>query len=412
MEHRNTLQTKVQYQWPEQVLFFGLLACYAGICGALFYVQCTGVLTARGMGDMVVYVSVVDGTWQQNWDFSYPIMFWLGKAFAALLGDAKYGLTAAVTVLCLLTALAMKYYLDRLTPPWRGHEQLGRMLNTLGVFGLLFCSMITVPEPFRGKWHMDAPRMPYYLPSGTINPWHNATFLAARPFTIFCFFLFARLLDRYEEKMDAKTGALFSAALLLATMAKPSFTLAFVSTAGIIMLWRLLRSKFAGWRAFLQLGICFIPTFCALLYQYAGMLTGEGGEGIGFGFGKVLKHFSSNLPVAFLLGMAFPVAVLAWHAKELASNGAYRLSWQIGVVAYLEAYFLHENGERMVHANFFWGYESAQVLIFLCSLLLLLRDTTQQRGKRWARVIQWALFVLHVVCGIVCFYNWIKPEGL
>ena len=407
MEHRNTRQTKVRYQWPERVLFWGLMACYAGLCWFLFDTQCKGLLLDKGMSDMVDYVHVLDGTWHGRWNFPYPVMFWLARMLMALLGSAAYGLTAAVTLLNLLTALVMKYALDRMTPPWRGHEQMGRMLNTVGVFALLLCSMITLPYSFKTRWGIDVPYGPYYLPTGTMNPWQNATFLAARPFTIISFFLFARLLERYEEKMDAKTGALFSAVLLLSTMTKPSFTLAFVSAAGLIMLWRLVRSKFAGWRAFLQLGICFIPTFCALLYQYGGVFTeGEKGEGIGFCLGKVLPLYTSKLPLAFLLGMAFPLAVLACHAKELASNGIYRLAWQLGAVAYLEAFFLYEKGSRMAHANFFWGYECALVLLFLCSLLLLLRDTAQQRGKRWARVSQWGILALHVVCGVVYIRHW------
>lgn len=141
-------------------------------------------------------------------------------------------------------------------------------------------------------------------------------------------------------------------------MTKPSFTIVLVGTAGLIMLFRLFRSGFRNFVPTLQLGLCFIPTFVDLLYQYKGVFVPEEGVegGIGFCFGEVWALYCSNLPLAVCLAVGFPLLVLVLNYKELKENTLYRLSWQIYLMGFAMAFLLYEKGFRMPDFNFSWGY--------------------------------------------------------
>ena len=96
---------------------------------------------------------------------------------------------------------------------------------------------------------------PRYLGVFTLNPYHNATFLAARPFTIPAMLIFIRLTQSYRTDKKYLTGDyfLFSLFLLLSTLAKPSFTLIFVMMAGLYMLAMFFRSKCKDFKPFFGL---------------------------------------------------------------------------------------------------------------------------------------------------------------
>ena len=104
-----------------------------------------------------------------------------------------------------------------------------------------------------------------YLGVFTPNPFHNATYMAARPFAILAFFKYGELLPVYEQpnavREHKRDYILFAIYLLLATMTKPSFTIVLVGAAGILMLWRMFRSRFRN----------FVPTVWlgAVLWQSA-----------------------------------------------------------------------------------------------------------------------------------------------
>ena len=187
------------------------------------------------------------------------------------------------------------------------------------------------------------------------NPFHNATYMAARPFAILAFLWYGKLLPVYENGVILRAGKgreilcggegkkqaalkdymLFSLFLLIATMTKPSFTLVMVSTAGLIMLYRLIRAKFQNFVPTIQLGVCFIPTFTALLYQYRGVFMPEDGEegGIGFCFGEVWAQYCDNIPLAVCLAIGFPLLVLVLNFMGIHVWYLFLPFWGIAAVA-------------------------------------------------------------------------------
>jgi hypothetical protein len=187
-------------------------------------------------------------------------------------------------------------------------------------------------------------------------------------------------------------------------MTKPSFTIVMVGAAGLIMVWRMIRSKFKNFWPTIQLGLCFIPTFIDLLYQFKGVFVPTEGEegGIGFTFGKIWGLYTDNLPLAICLGVGFPLAVLVLNWKQLKTNTLFRFAWQIYLMGFAMAFFLYEKGFRWADFNFSWGYMCGIFFAFLGSVMVLLPATGQKKKTLWL-ALQWGPFLWHLACGIYYF---------
>jgi len=271
----------------------------------------------------------------------------------------------------------------------------------------------------------------HYLGVFTSNPFHNATYMAARPFAILAFFWYAKLLPIYEQgylgktngrKTNVKANASitvkgsggvalkdyiqFSLFLLLATMTKPSFTIILVGTAGLIMLWRMFATKFENFVPTIQLGVCFIPTFLHLLYQYKGVFVPEEGVegGMGFCFGTVWRLYCDNIPLGIGLAIGFPLLVLVLNFKELKHNTTYRFSWQLYLMSFAMAFFLYEKGFREPDFNFSWGYMYGIFFSFVGAILVLL-EATARKKRPLLLAAQWLAYLWHLVCGLYYFWG-------
>ena len=160
------------------------------------------------------------------------------------------------------------------------------------------------------------------------------------------------------------------------------------------------------------LGVCFLPTFADLLYQFRGVFgpqEGQGG-GIGFTLGHVWLQYCSNLPLAIGLAVGFPILVLLLNYKELCRDSIYRFSWQIYGMSFLMAFCLYEKGFREMDFNFSWGYMYGIFFAFVGALLVLLRATgkADTKKKKGLVAIQWLAYLWHLVCGLYYFWGFLQ----
>lgn len=239
------------------------------------------------------------------------------------------------------------------------------------------------------------------------NPFHNATYLVARPFCIAVLFQVAELLESFETFFDWKKGIVFAITLLLATMTKPSFTIVLCGAVGLVLLYRLLKSKCKNFKQTLCFGVLFVPTFLDLLYQFGGVFSGvnvKGEEtGIGFGFFHVWKEYCDSYLVAILLVIFFPLVVLFFQRGKMRTHTLYRLGWQLYGMGLLMFVVLYEKGFRAVDSNFSWGYMMGAFALVVSSVLVLLEETFAKDGNKKHLAIQWGAFLLHVACGLFYF---------
>ena len=276
-------------------------------------VYCQTIYAGRDDGyrsDILAYMQTIQGI-ESGYSFPYPIFFWIGKIFNLFM-PIDQAVTWAEVLLNALALVITRYYLGKIVIKEGGiadrwYNQLLMSFITVACFML---SMWWLPR--FGKYVLPF-KYQVYLGTYTGNPWHNATYIATRPFAIAAFFSFAAILEYYEAKAEIKDYIVFAGSLLLTTMTKPSFTFVFVSCAGIVMAYRLVRSKFTNFKNTMYLTVCFIPTFAALLYQFHDVFGGGNTSeehGIGFGWFDVWKTYNPNIVAAIFYANAFSIVFL------------------------------------------------------------------------------------------------------
>lgn len=397
--------------WSEETkagkIFFSIaLLIYTGIMLYLFVMQCLEVPVFRS--DMPDYVKEVAGI-KGDYEFPYPLFFVTAKMFAVVMGAP----VAVAVVTALFNALGVcvaKYYMNREIKAYVEYGKLGHRRQaavditvTAAVFVLFLLSHLYSPKNTAFFGFDYAYRcMGIYTP----NPFWNATYMATRPFAIICFFEAAKLLREYEKEFSWKKCMPFAVSLLLTTLTKPSYTLVILPLMAIIFLFQLIRSRGKSFRNAFSLCMTMIPTGLVLLYQYSGVFTGTNamGEetGIAIEFAKVWSNYSKNIPLSILMGMALPIGVLVLNYKEFFKNSLYRFAWWNYLVGMIMFLLLYEKGFRMLHANFSWGYMHGMFVVFLMTLILVIKNTIQ-----WYKSIkivfvaaEWAVLLYHLVCGV------------
>ena len=161
-------------------------------------------------------------------------------------------------------------------------------------------------------------------------------------------------------------------------------------------------------------GIFYIPTIIDLLYQYSDVFVGadavDTNRGIGIEPLRVWWGIVDNVPLAIVLAAVFPIVVLIFHTKIIKDDSQYRLSWQIYLISLLMWSVLYEKGSREWHGNFVWGYICGLFLIFMCSVIVLIKDSVEYLENDMAFrqlvaiLFQWLIFVMHVLLGLKYFY--------
>lgn len=416
-------------KWIDALFFILLLLAVSIITLLLFHWQTINDVLYHS--DMEAYILEIQGL-NEKYSYPYPVFFktaafislFTKPEFAVALAAMLFNSMAVVITKCLFNQIALEGLENSLTKcKW-----LAGVLISLASVSLFFISMLYPP---RGIYLPGIENN--YLGVFSANPFHNATYMAARPFAILAFFWFVKLLDCYEQGCRTKTNGLqagaevkdyvlFSVFLLLSTMTKPSFTLIMVGAAGLIMLYRLFKSKFRNFVPAVQFGICFVPTFIDLLYQYRGVFVPQEGQegGIGLCFGEVWRLYCKNIPLAIGIAIGFPLLVFVCHIKQLKElwkeNSLYRFSWQIYLMGFLTTFFLYEKGFRKPDFNFSWGYMYGIFFCFAGSLLLLIKDTAhvfaaskegrkQNAAKNLVLGAQWLAYLWHLACGLYYFWG-------
>ena len=413
----------------DTIFFLVLLTIVSALTLTLFYLQ-----TQNGpeiyRSDMAAYILEIQGL-NTKYSYPYPVFFKIA-AFINLFTTPELAVALATMLLNSLAIVLVKLFMNRLIlPEWVGTDRgvfhtywfSGVILSLLTV-SLFFISMLYPPPG------IYLPGIKFkYLGVFTANPFHNATYMAARPFTILTFFWYVKLLQVYEKGVrlqrsgdSAGEGAsvwdyvLFSLFLLLATMTKPSFTIVFVAAAGLTMLYRLFKARFRNFVPTVWLGLCFVPTFLDLLYQYSGVFVPVESQegGIGFTFGEIWREYCDNIPLAVCLAMGFPLMTLVLNFKELKKDVLYRFSWLIYLMGFVVTFFFYEKGFRKHDFNFSWSYVCGIFFCHLGALLLLVKATVRAGRDRnpggrhklshlLLLAAQWLAYLWHVVCGLFYF---------
>lgn len=271
----------------------------------------------------------------------------------------------------------------------------GKWLSMAVSFFLLFLTSIYVPG--FSPW--------YYRGSIIAQPWHNITYNAMRPCAVIFLLLFVRLLEIYreEKRIDLKYWILSCLMLVVTTMNKPSFLMAFAPGLLVILLIDFFGRKNTFKNEFL-LGCVVLPAIAVLPFQAGVLFGGENGVMVAqslffFGEGRLV------LFLKFVTALPLPIMVYC-HNRHRLNHGADIAAWGY-FWALMEAMFLMESGPRMMHGNFLWGIEIMGYILFIYAASMFFRDFKETGKKTVGRMVYLSFglifMMLHIISGLSYF---------
>lgn len=364
------------------VLFvqFLIYALFASTVFYLFHQQAIGIFPT----DLHTHLSIIDPFISGNYSIPHPT-FHLMVYYLARLTDASYEISssAILTASVLVTLLIVQKLLGRQRPE---HWQL--VLPTS--LSLLF--VIAIYLPFFNK-HM-------YLGQFSPNIWHSPTMLLLKPFALLSFFFFMEFMDNNGNYSSYRffTGSFL---LLLSTVVKPSFVIAFLPAVGLyLVILKKMEIRLYG-KVFLWAA----PSLAVLAYQYLQTYQSQATQSyfhdkVVFTSFGVFKLYTPSVVISMLLVLAFPLAVAVIGHRRVIHNPLLRMTWLVTFVAFLQAGFLAEE-RKFVQGAFISGYVIALFLLYVNSMLEYLAwfhgkdDGISNAGK----ISVFLIYFLHLLSG-------------
>ena len=260
---------------------------------------------------------------------------------------------------------------------------------------------------------------------GYMNPivYHNPTIITARLFVIPLSLLALRIFQlQIGRSLNHRVYFLLLSAsiILLATLAKPSFTLALLPGCCLFAARRILRRQVIDW-PLLLFGFCLPGASLMGLFFALAYVSNDSDSAIALGFLMQMQAWIPvwRIPVQLILSLLFPLAVYALYFEQARRHLYLNLCWVIFAVAAATAYLLYESGERLGHGNFVWGSYNAIFLLMFASLLFVVEQYARERqlesgdlnsfGVGISRnvAIASSCFGLHVLSGIAYYYRFV-----
>ena len=278
----------------------------------------------------------------------------------------------------------------------------------------------------------------YWLDAGerftgifSMNPLHNPTHMAVRPFALLCFALVVDLWGAQEDETylgiffpvelsRKKYNLLLAVFLFLSAMAKPVFAEMFIPAVALLMLIRLIRLAFRRdgsaapyFRECLTMLLCAVPALVYILFQFLAYFFWGGSYASDGSFAvtrwmEVWHLFSDNVLLSILCGMAFPIYMIVIDASFFIRHRIGRLSLAGYGIGLLEAACLGESGVKLSHGDFLWPMMCGMLLLFMSATLHALQlehSPVIGKGRRALVWVGWTLLLAHVFCGITYLYT-------
>lgn len=367
-------------------------------------------------GHTYVYLSVFTGeSWLKGWR-TIPYCMWhmCVLALNLLLHVPLEASAAYVSCFFQVFTYFIIYWMIR-----KYTKAQGSMMGSSGAAAI--AAGLSIVQALYFEW-LDAGGR--FLGTFSINPIHNPTQMAVRPFILLSF---ALVIDIWGVQRDKGYKGIFfqvenglkryylylAVVLLLSSMAKPVFAAMFIPAVGLLMLWEwfcsILRkdgSAAAYFKKCLLMLLCAAPTVLYILLQFLSYyIWGETYASSSFILTKwmeVWNMFSENVILSIALGMAFPLFMILIDGRFFIKGDMGRLALAGYFIGVLEAAVMGEGGGKMGQGDYIWPMTCGMLLLWITALLRLVAlagTQTDTKLKRLLVAFAWFLFCAHVLCG-------------
>jgi hypothetical protein len=235
-----------------------------------------------------------------------------------------------------------------------------------------------------------------YASSGTPNPWHNPTYLFARPFSLLFFAFVVKRFLNYTENTQYGDLFLLSFIGVLSTWSKPSFILTFVPVLGIYVLFVFLTKK-KRFKFVINYLILIIPSLFVVYLIKTKTFDNE--NKVVISLFEVWSHYSKNIPYSILILLLFPLYIFLSTIKYGISNIDFLVYGNL-IVAILYFIILAETGDRKFDGNFAWGVMIATFISFVYSLQKISILKERNKVLYFTGVL---FYFLHLISGLFYF---------
>ena len=247
---------------------------------------------------------------------------------------------------------------------------------------------------------------------GTVN--HNTTYIMLAPFALLAVLSFYRAWHSMSGKLDLRAWLVYTVLLTLATSFKASLVFAFAPALLLLLIADLIRTRGENFRQEFIMGCSVLPSIGLCLIQ-ANVLFADAGSGMNLIFlvdfdrhRMLWGPFNEAAVLGLLRSLVFVAAVGILLGRRAWKTFRYRFSLLLFGVAMAEALLLVENGERLYHANLWWGPFICFWVFLLESVSVWLRACADWKsglrdGYLGGRIaVCGAALVWHIISGI-CF---------
>ena len=259
------------------------------------------------------------------------------------------------------------------------------------------CQAVWMPNG--GYWYFGAI-------TGTI--YHNTTYIMLAPFALLAMLAFYRVWPTMRGKLDLRAYAVYTVLLTVATSFKASLIFAFAPALLVLLIVDFVRTRAKNLKNEIIMGCSVFPGVALCVIQ-ASVLFAEDDSGVKLIFTVPFDHHRmlwGPFNEAGVLGLArsfvFVAAVGLLLGRAAWQSFRYRFSLFTFAVSLAEALLLVESGERLYHANLWWGPFICFWVFWLESVSVFLQQLRAKAAPCWRLVLCAAALAWHVISG-VCF---------
>lgn len=282
-------------------------------------------------------------------------------------------------------------------------QQLDRKqkeLYPIIALGLLFFFPLVNPFGEGASW---------YFGKFTPNVWHNSTSVFVLPMCL--------LLYQFSKKWLEKSGSasMFWIGVMgfLILITKPSFL--FVYVPSFPLAWLLFHKNFSiGFWKTIGLSLSFLLGIFLekwLIYQEGpnSTLIYSNSQNIEIGISPfyVFSTLSESIGWDILSSFIFLLLGGAFLWRELKIDPEFWWNVTLTLGGMLIYFVFIEEGERVLHGNFYWQIPISLFLFYL----FILRKLLVSKCSPLIKSVMWTIFSLHVVSGIAYLIRWIITGG-
>lgn len=246
-----------------------------------------------------------------------------------------------------------------------------------------------------------------YMGYITGNPYHNPTYLLMKPFALMIFIL---ICDNLFKRRNWWVILVSSIVFVLATLAKPSFTLSILpSIVFTLIVFRLKEWKKISPSYFLIV-VVLVPVI-VMLSQYIIMYTGQRGDRVLLSPFEAILNYVPGIGSELLFALAsivFPLTTTILYWKKIVRDFSMQLVWVNFGASMLLAYLFTEQTD-MLSLNFWWTAMMAVFLLFVVNIKFFVQEVIQSKrdGKIFTlkTLLPGVLLSVHFLCGILFYIS-------